>query len=88
MIKKTGFWKRRLFLALTTMTLFLACQKDDDSSSTVEVDQTTSQSKTTTRKISADNIPDIMQYIPQKVIVADSLLFPDKTMILDQTNLI
>ncbi|MFC4636699.1 hypothetical protein ACFO3O_22570, partial [Dokdonia ponticola] len=32
MIKNVGFWTTRIFLVLTAMTLFIACQKDDDGS--------------------------------------------------------
>lgn len=66
MITKTGFWRTRIFLILTAMTLFVGCQKDDEASSLQSQEIQESNSFTVISKVSTDEIPKIMNYLTTK----------------------
>ena len=65
MIKNLGLWRIKIFLILTTMTLFIACQKDDEASSPqLEINQTSnSQLQTITTNVNLDEIPKVADYL-------------------------
>lgn len=66
MAKKTEFRRIRIFLSLFVSLLFVTCQQDDDSSSPVQENQAVSELKTMTSKVSAKEIPNIMNYLSTK----------------------
>ena len=65
MIKNTGLWRTRIFLVLTAMTLFICCQKDDAGSSQ-ELQNSIEETHLITNTVSADDIPEIMNYLSTK----------------------
>ncbi|WP_379977138.1 hypothetical protein [Dokdonia ponticola] len=61
MIKNVGLRNTRIFLVLTAMTLFICCQKDDESSTHIE-GHLHEQLQTTTIHVSLDKIPKVVEY--------------------------
>ncbi|WP_299212896.1 hypothetical protein [uncultured Dokdonia sp.] len=66
MIRNVGFWRARIFLVLTAMTLFLCCQKDDEPSSLQTQETQVSNSLTFKSNVTTDEIPDVMDYLSTK----------------------
>lgn len=63
MIKNEGLWRIRIFLILTTITLFVGCQKDDEASPQLEIHENL---QTTTSNVTIEKIPSIMNYLSTK----------------------
>ena len=62
MIKNVRLWNTRIFLVVIAMTLFICCQKDDESSTPIE-GCLHEQLQTTTIHVSLDEIPKVGEYL-------------------------
>lgn len=66
MKRKAEFFKTRIFLILFTSTLFMGCQKDDNSFELQTIEESDRHSEQITRTVSVDDIPKIMDYLSTK----------------------
>ena len=61
MIKNLGLCRARIFLVLTAMTLFICCQKDNETPTQL-LGHLHEQLQTTTIRVSLDKIPKVAEY--------------------------